>query len=47
MATNPDPADGADHGRGGSAVADLMTRARNGDNQAWDTLVERDRKSVV
>jgi len=41
MATNPDPAHGADHGRGGPAVADLMTRARNGDNQAWDALVER------
>ena len=41
MATNPDPAHGIDHGRGGFAVADLMTRARNGDNQAWDTLVER------
>jgi len=41
MATNPDPADGADHGRGGFAVADLMTRASNGDDQAWYTLVER------
>ena len=41
MATNPDLADGASQGRGGPAVADLMTRARNGDKQAWDTLVER------
>jgi RNA polymerase sigma factor (sigma-70 family) len=41
MATNPDLTDGAYQGRGGAAVADLVTRARNGDNQAWDALVER------
>jgi hypothetical protein len=41
MATNPDPAHGTDQGRGGFAIADLMARARNGDNQAWDTLVDR------
>jgi RNA polymerase sigma factor (sigma-70 family) len=41
MATNPDLADADDQGRGGPVVADLMTRARNGDNQAWDALVER------
>ena len=41
MATNPDPTEGASPGRGGPAAADLMTRARNGDKQAWDALVER------
>jgi RNA polymerase sigma factor (sigma-70 family) len=41
MATNPDLADGASQGRGGPVVADLMTRARKGDKQAWDALVER------
>jgi RNA polymerase sigma factor (sigma-70 family) len=41
MATNPDLADGASQGRGGPVVADLVARARNGDKQAWDALVER------
>jgi RNA polymerase sigma factor (sigma-70 family) len=41
MATNPDFTDDASQGRGGPAVADLVTRARNGDKQAWDALVER------
>jgi RNA polymerase sigma factor (sigma-70 family) len=41
MATNPDLADGASQGRGSPAVADLVARARNGDKQAWDALVER------
>jgi RNA polymerase sigma factor (sigma-70 family) len=41
MATNPDLTDGASLGRGGPGAADLMTRARNGDKQAWDALVER------
>src|SRR5690242_19518090 len=42
MATNPDRADAASQeGRGGPVVADLLTRARNGDQQAWDALVER------
>ena len=41
MATNPDLTDGASQGCGGPAAADLMTRARNGDKQAWDALVER------
>ena len=31
----------ADPARDDPAVADLVTRARNGDNQAWDTLVGR------
>ena len=41
MAMNPHLTDDAIQGRGGPAVADLMTRARNGDKQAWDALVER------
>jgi RNA polymerase sigma factor (sigma-70 family) len=41
MATNPDLTDAASHGRGGPAAADLVARARNGDKQAWDALVER------
>ena len=41
MATNPDLTDGANQGLGGPVVTDLVTRARNGDKQAWDTLVER------
>jgi RNA polymerase sigma factor (sigma-70 family) len=32
---------GADAVAGGLVVADLVTRARTGDKQAWDTLVER------
>jgi RNA polymerase sigma factor (sigma-70 family) len=34
-ATGPDPA------RGGPVVIDLATRARHGEQQAWDALVER------
>jgi len=41
MATNPDLTDGANQGLGGPVVTDLVTRARNGDKQAWDALVER------
>ena len=41
MATNPDLTDAARPGRGGPAAADLVARARNGDKQAWDALVER------
>jgi RNA polymerase sigma factor (sigma-70 family) len=41
MVTNPDLVDGANQGRGGPVVADLVARARNGDKQAWDALVER------
>ena len=38
---NPDPANGASQGRGRPVAADLVARARNGDKQAWDALVER------
>jgi DNA-directed RNA polymerase specialized sigma24 family protein len=31
----------ADPGRDGPLVPDLVTRARAGDKQAWDALVER------
>ena len=41
MATNPDLTDGASQGLSGPVVTDLVTRARNGDKQAWDALVER------
>ena len=41
MATNSDLTDAASQGRGGPAVADLVARARNGDKQAWDALVDR------
>jgi hypothetical protein len=41
MATDLDLTDGANLGRGGAVVADLVTRARNGDKQAWNALVER------
>ena len=41
MAANPDLTDAASQGRGGPAAADLVARARNGDKQAWDALVER------
>jgi RNA polymerase sigma factor (sigma-70 family) len=41
MAMNPDPANSASQGRGRPVVADLVARARNGDKQAWDALVER------
>jgi RNA polymerase sigma factor (sigma-70 family) len=35
------PGTGADPVRDGVVVTDLVTRARTGDKQAWDTLVER------
>jgi RNA polymerase sigma factor (sigma-70 family) len=40
MSTNPDLARG-DPVRGGSPVTGLVARARDGDKQAWDALVER------
>src|SRR5215470_1454689 len=40
MSTNPDLARG-DPVRGGPPVTSLVARARNGDRQAWDALVER------
>jgi len=41
MVTNPEPTNGASQGRGRPVAADLVTRARNCDKQAWDALVER------
>jgi RNA polymerase sigma factor (sigma-70 family) len=41
MVMNPDPTNGASQGRGRPVAADLVARARNGDKQAWDALVER------
>jgi len=41
VTTNSDLADAASQGRGGPEAAGLVTRARNGDQQAWDALVER------
>ena len=41
MVVNPDPANSASQGRGRPVAADLVVRARNGDKQAWDALVER------
>jgi RNA polymerase sigma factor (sigma-70 family) len=38
---HPDCAGDADPAPGQLAVTDLVIRARNGDNQAWDVLVER------
>ena len=38
---HPDLARDADPVHDELAVTDLVTRARNGDKQAWDTLVER------
>jgi RNA polymerase sigma factor (sigma-70 family) len=35
------PGTGADPVRDGVVITDLVTRARTGDRQAWDTLVER------
>jgi RNA polymerase sigma factor (sigma-70 family) len=41
MFMNPDPTNSASQGRGHPVAADLVARARNGDKQAWDALVER------
>jgi hypothetical protein len=41
MVTNPDLADNVGQGRGGPVVAELVTRARNGDKHAWDALLEQ------
>ncbi|HEX5291267.1 MAG TPA: sigma-70 family RNA polymerase sigma factor [Streptosporangiaceae bacterium] len=41
MVMNPYPANGASRGRGRPEAADLVARARNGDKQAWDALVDR------
>ena len=41
MATNPALTQQASRGRDDPVVADLVTRARNGERQAWDALVER------
>ena len=41
MVMNPDLTNGASQGRGRPVAADLVARARNGDKQAWDALVER------
>ena len=38
---HPDLARDADPRHDELAVTDVVTRARNGDKQAWDTLVER------
>jgi RNA polymerase sigma factor (sigma-70 family) len=40
MATNPAPTQQASRGRDDPAVTALATRARNGEQQAWDALVE-------
>jgi RNA polymerase sigma factor (sigma-70 family) len=41
MVMNPYPTNGASQRRGRPVAADLVARARNGDKQAWDALVER------
>jgi RNA polymerase sigma factor (sigma-70 family) len=41
MVMNPDLTDGASQGPGRLVPAELVTRAGNGDKQAWDALVER------
>jgi RNA polymerase sigma factor (sigma-70 family) len=41
MATNPALIQQASHGRDDPVVTRLVTRARNGERQAWDALVER------
>ena len=41
MVTNPSVTEDADRRRDDPVVTDLVTRARNGDRQAWDALVER------
>ena len=41
MATNPTLTQQASRGRDDPVVTSLVTRARNGDRQAWDALVDR------
>jgi hypothetical protein len=41
MATNPALTQKASRGRDDPAVTGLVTRARNGERQAWDELVNR------
>jgi RNA polymerase sigma factor (sigma-70 family) len=41
MSANPDPAKEMRTTRTAPVVADLVARARDGDEQAWDALVER------
>jgi hypothetical protein len=41
MATNPALTQQASHGRDDPVVTALVTRARNGDRQAWDALVDQ------
>jgi hypothetical protein len=41
MATNPTLTHEASRGRDDTVVTGLVTRARNGERQAWDALVER------
>jgi RNA polymerase sigma factor (sigma-70 family) len=41
MVTNPSLTEHASRTRDDPAVTDLVTGARNGDKQAWDTLVDR------
>ena len=41
MATNPAHTQQASRGRDASVVTGLVTRARNGDRQAWDELADR------
>jgi DNA-directed RNA polymerase specialized sigma24 family protein len=41
MATNPALTRQASRGRDDPVVTSLVTRARNGDRQAWDALVDR------
>jgi RNA polymerase sigma factor (sigma-70 family) len=41
MATNPTLTQQASRGRDDPVVTSLVTRARNGERQAWDALVER------
>jgi hypothetical protein len=41
MVTNPSLTKDANRRRDDSLVTDLVTRARNGDRQAWNALVER------
>ena len=41
MVMTPDLTDGSNQGGDSPVSADLVARARNGDKQAWDALVER------
>lgn len=41
MVTSPNPAEDASCARDDQPVTGLMNRARNGDKQAWDILVDR------